>query len=78
LYVFGQQTKIQMVLDYVVVSITGIQFRPESNFVFCYCHSQICELCHNFKTSVSFIYVMILLWIQVMRQQLLSFLCVYF
>jgi hypothetical protein len=44
----------------------------------CYCHSQIFELCHIFKESISYLHVMILPCILVMRQQhILSFLCVH-
>jgi hypothetical protein len=45
----------------------------------CHCLSQIFKLCHIFKGSVSYNYVMILYCILVTRHQhILSFLCVYF
>jgi hypothetical protein len=45
----------------------------------CYSRYQIFELCHVFKTSVSYLYIMILPCILVTRpQHILRFLCVYF
>jgi hypothetical protein len=45
----------------------------------CYCCSQIFELCHIFKGSISCLLVMILPFILVTGQQhVLSFLCIYF
>jgi hypothetical protein len=81
-YVFTQQARRKKFQNWVVTSITGVS--PAHNFLInqiliCYCCSQIFEVLHIFKSSVSCLYVIILPCILVMRHQhILRFLCVYF
>jgi hypothetical protein len=71
LYIADDMTKVS---GPNVARITRIQ--SSLNFVLnqifiCYCRSQLFELCHIFKTSVSYLCIMIFLCIPITRHQLI-------
>jgi hypothetical protein len=81
-YNFRQQMRRQQVLNWIVVRISRIQSALNflmNQILIYYYGSHIFNLCHNFKWSVSCLYVIILPCILVMKHRhILSFLCIYF